>query len=168
MCRTVNYVLRHIIIIIFWYKLKSEVTNRIKVSILVRQAAAQRHILVVDDDELVSEYLGALLEAESYNVVVLNEPREALNYFKEHPDDFDLIITDQVMPGLTGVEISQKILELRPSIPILLITGYSEKITAENAKSFGLSGFFSKPINEDLFLNQISQLVSAGQMATAH
>ena len=168
MCRTVNYVLRHIIIIIFWYKLKSEVTNRIKVSILVRQAAAQRHILVVDDDELVSEYLGALLEAESYNVVVLNEPREALNYFKEHPDDFDLIITDQVMPGLTGVEISQKILELRPSIPILLITGYSEKITAENAKSFGLSGFFSKPINEDLFLSQISQLVSAGQMATAH
>ena len=125
-------------------------------------------ILVVDDDELVSEYLGALLEAESYDVVVLNEPREALNYFKEHPDDFDLIITDQVMPGLTGVEISQKILELRPSIPILLITGYSEKITAENAKSFGLSGFFSKPINEDLFLNQISQLVSEGQMATAH
>jgi CheY-like chemotaxis protein len=72
------------------------------------------------------------------------------------------------MPGLTGVEISQKILELRPSIPILLITGYSEKITAENARSFGLSGFFSKPINEDLFLNQISQLVSEGQMATAH
>ena len=168
MCRTVNYVLRHIIVIIFWYKLKSEVTNRIKVSILVRQAAAQRHILVVDDDELVSEYLGALLEAESYNVVVLNEPREALNYFKEHPDDFDLIITDQVMPGLTGVEISQKILELRPSIPILLITGYSEKITAENAKSFGLSGFFSKPINEDLFLNQISLLVSESQMAAAH
>ena len=122
------------------------------------QAVAQRQILVVDDDELVSEYLGALLEAESYDVVVLNEPVAALNYFKEHPDDFDLVITDQVMPGLTGVEISQAILELRPSIPILLITGYSEKITAENATSFGLSGFFSKPINEDLFLNKISQL----------
>ena len=135
---------------------------------MARQAVAQRHILVVDDDELVSEYLGALLEAESYDVVVLNEPVAALNYFKEHPDDFDLIITDQVMPGLTGVEISQKILELRPSIPILLITGYSEKITAENAKSFGLSGFFSKPINEDLFLNQISQLVSESQVVHAH
>lgn len=125
------------------------------------QAVAQRHILVVDDDELVSEYLGALLEAESYHVVVWNEPVAALNYFKEHPDDFDLIITDQVMPGLTGVEISQAILELRPSIPILLITGYSEKITAENAQSYGLSGFFSKPINEDLFLNKISQLAPA-------
>ncbi|MCW8901529.1 MAG: response regulator [Gammaproteobacteria bacterium] len=132
------------------------------------QAVPKRHILVVDDDELVSEYLGALLEAESYDVVVLNEPVAALNYFKEHPDDFDLIITDQVMPGLTGVEISRAILELRPSMPILLITGYSEKITAENAKSFGLRGFFSKPINEDLFLNEINHLVSTEQMATAH
>lgn len=134
--------------------------------ILARSVVSKRHILVVDDDELVSEYLGALLEAESYDVVVLNKPVEALNYFKEHPDDFDLIITDQVMPGLTGVEISQAILELRPSMPILLITGYSEKITAENAKSFGLRGFFSKPINEDLFLNEINHLVSTGQMAT--
>lgn len=125
------------------------------------QSVARRQILVVDDDELVSEYLGALLEAESYEVVVLNEPVAALKYFKEHPDDFDLIITDQVMPGLTGVEISKAILELRPAMPILLITGYSEKITAENAKSFGLSGFFSKPINEDLFLNEISNLVAS-------
>ena len=125
------------------------------------QSVARRQILVVDDDELVSEYLGALLEAESYEVVVLNEPVAALKYFKDHPDDFDLIITDQVMPGLTGVEISKAILELRPGMPILLITGYSEKITAENAKSFGLSGFFSKPINEDLFLNEISNLVAS-------
>lgn len=135
---------------------------------MARSAVAQHHILVVDDDELVSEYLGALLEAESYDVVVLNEPVAALNYFKEHPDDFDLIITDQVMPGLTGVEISQQILELRPTLPILLITGYSEKITAENAQSFGISGFFSKPINEDLFLNKISHLVSDSHLATAH
>ena len=124
------------------------------------QVAPQRHILVVDDDELVSEYLGALLEAESYNVMVLNEPAAALEYFKEHPDDFDLIVTDQVMPGLTGVEIAQSILKLRPDLPILLITGYSEIISAENAKSFGLSGFFPKPINESLFLDEISNLVA--------
>ena len=124
------------------------------------QVAPQRHILVVDDDELVSEYLGALLEAESYNVTVLNEPAAALKYFTEHPDDFDLIVTDQVMPGLTGVEIAQAILKLRPDIPVLLITGYSEKISAENAKSFGLSGFFPKPINENLFLDKISNLVT--------
>lgn len=127
---------------------------------MVSPVSPQRHILVVDDDELVSEYLGALLEAESYNVMVLNEPAAALEYFKEHPDDFDLIVTDQVMPGLTGVEIAQSILKLRPDLPILLITGYSEKISADNAKSFGLSGFFPKPINENLFLDKISDLVT--------
>ena len=120
----------------------------------------QRHILVVDDDELVSEYIGALLEAESYDVMVLNEPAAALEYFKAHPDDFDLIVTDQIMPGLTGVEIAQSMLELRPDLPILLITGYSEKISADNAESFGLSGFFPKPINENLFLDKVSNLVT--------
>lgn len=127
--------------------------------VLARQSVTPRQILVVDDDELVSEYLGALLEAESYEVVVLNEPVAALEYFKAHPDDFDLIITDQVMPGLTGLEIAQAILKLRPSIPVLLITGYSERISADNAESFGLSGFFSKPINENLLLDKISNLV---------
>lgn len=120
----------------------------------------QRHILVVDDDELVSEYLVALLEAESYEVTVLNESTAALEYFRLHPDDFDLIVTDQIMPGLTGVEIAQSILAVRPDLPILLITGYSEKISAENAESFGLSGFFPKPINENLFLDKVSHLVS--------
>ena len=125
-----------------------------------RLAVELRHILVVDDDELVSEYLGALLEAESYDVMVLNEPTAALKYFRAHPDYFDLIVTDQIMPGLTGVEIARSILELRPDLPILLITGYSEKISAENAESFGLSGFFPKPINENLFLDKISNLIA--------
>ena len=121
---------------------------------------APRHILVIDDDELVSEYLGALLEAESYDVMVLNEPMAALEYFKAHRDYFDLIVTDQIMPGITGVEIAQSILELRPDLPVLLITGYSEKISAENAESFGLSGFFPKPINENLFLDRINNLIT--------
>ena len=121
---------------------------------------ATRHILVVDDDELVSEYLAALLEAESYDVMVLNEPAAALEYFRANPDYFDLIVTDQIMPGLTGVEIAQSILELRPDLPVLLVTGYSEKISAENAESFGLSGFFPKPINENLFLDKINNLIA--------
>ena len=120
----------------------------------------QHHILVVDDDELVSEYLCALLESQDYDVTVLNEPAAALEHFKAHPDDFDLIVTDQIMPGLTGVEIAQSMLAVRPKLPILLITGYSEKISADNAASFGLSGFFPKPINENLFLDKVNHLIA--------
>ncbi len=116
---------------------------------------------MVDDDELVSEYLGALLEAESYEVTVLNDPLVALDHFRAHPHDFDLVVTDQVMPGMTGVEMAQHIMKIRHDIPVLLITGYSEKISADNAESFGLSGFFSKPINENQFLSKISTLVAA-------
>lgn len=122
------------------------------------------NILVIDDDELVSEYIGVLLEAEKYNVTVLNKPCEALNHFIAAPDNFDLIVTDQVMPELTGIEVAQAVLQLRPHIPVLLITGYSENINAENAKSFGLSGFFSKPINEAQFLNEIRNLISANAL----
>ena len=149
------------------YKLKVysiSAIDLLKVYVLGRLDVEPRHILVIDDDELVSEYLGALLEAEDYEVMVLNEPVAALEYFKAHPNEFDLIVTDQIMPGLTGIEIAQSILELRPDIPVLLITGYSEKISAENAKSFGLSGFFPKPINENLFLDKIYTLVEC--MAT--
>ena len=118
------------------------------------------NILVVDDDELVSEYLGALLEAENYTAKVINDPQVALECFKENPDAFDLVITDQVMPELTGVQLTQAILELRPEFPVLLITGYSETISAENAVSFGIKGFFLKPIDETELLHKITQLLS--------
>lgn len=134
---------------------------------MARQAVIVHRILLVDDDELVSEYLAALLESENYKVTVLNKPVEALKCFTEHPDDFDLIVTDQIMPELTGVEMAKAIHKQRPNTPVLLITGYSENITAENAKSYGLDGFFSKPINEDQFLSKISHLV-ASHSSTLH
>lgn len=118
------------------------------------------HILVVDDDELVSEYLGALLEAEGYTAKIMNDSVVALNYFNENSAEFDLVITDQVMPGLTGVELTESILNVQPNIPVILITGYSETISAENAASFGVKGFFLKPINEKNLLAAIKRLLT--------
>ena len=125
------------------------------------QNSSLQHILVVDDDLLVAEYLQALLETENYKVTVFNDSVAALAHFKANQDEFDLVVTDQVMPLMTGVEMSREILALRPKLSIVLITGYSELINAENALSFGLSGFFLKPINEDKLLTKISELLAA-------
>lgn len=125
----------------------------------------QNRILVVDDDELVSAYIEALLESESYQVTVFNQPREALQTFSNNPDNYDLVITDQVMPDLSGVEIAQAVNRLRPGKPVLLITGYSEGVNEDNAASFGLSGYFAKPIDEVEFLKTINSLVTCAAVA---
>lgn len=117
------------------------------------------HILVVDDDELVSEYLSALLEAEGYTAKIMNDSVMALKYFTENAAEFDLVITDQVMPGMMGVELTESILKIRPDIPVVLITGYSETISAENAASFGVKRFFLKPIHEKSLLLAIKELL---------
>lgn len=127
---------------------------------MVKQKEVVHRILVVDDDELVSEYLNALLEAEGYAAKIMNDPVAALNYFNENTDEFDLVITDQVMPDLTGVELTESILKVQPDIPVILITGYSETISAENAASFGVKQFFLKPINEKKLLDAISILLT--------
>ena len=65
----------------------------------------------------------------------------------DHPDAFDLVITDQTMPNMTGKELAKKLMQLRPGIPIILCTGFSEQIDSDKAKEMGISAFIMKPID---------------------
>ena len=67
--------------------------------------------------------------------------------FRFSPDSFDLIITDQTMPHITGSELAKKILQIRPNIPIILFTGYSSIISKEKAKEIGIERFVMKPVS---------------------
>ncbi len=87
-----------------------------------------------------------MLKKLGYTVVTKTNSLEALVEFQKGPENFDLVITDMTMPNLTGVELSQKLLETRPDLPIILCTGYSEKIDAQMAKSLGIRGFLMKPL----------------------
>ena len=69
-----------------------------------------------------------------------------MNTFINHPERFDLVITDQAMPELTGVDLARNMLEVRKDLPIVLITGYSEAVSPEKAKSAGISEFVMKPL----------------------
>ena len=112
-------------------------------------------ILYVDDEKNLVRVSKQRLERLGYTVVGTMDSIEALKIFTKDPDYFDLIITDQTMPKMTGAELAQKVLKIRPDIPIILSTGYSELISKEKSKAMGISEFIMKP----LFAEEIATLI---------
>ena len=103
------------------------------------------HILFVDDEEDLVDMVQQMLERLGYSVVAKTSSLEALEVFKVQPDQFDLVITDQSMPHMAGVDLAKELMRLRPEIPIILCTGFSEVISAEEAKALGIRQFLMKP-----------------------
>ncbi len=104
------------------------------------------HILLIDDEQLLLEVCSAMLKRLGYQVTAIMDSVEAFATFQEEPETFDIVITDQTMPIMTGVDLSQRILQIRPDIPIILCTGYSGLVTEETARSMGIKGFAMKPL----------------------
>lgn len=104
-------------------------------------------ILFVDDEEMLAVMGGSILENLGYTVTVKMSSNEALETFKAAPQAFDVVMTDQSMPGMSGVELSIQLLKIRPDIPIILCTGYSKKITEKEALSFGIKKYMTKPFS---------------------
>ena len=103
-------------------------------------------IMVVDDEQAMSSMLTELLSVHGAEVTVFNLPTLALADFLHYPDSIDMVITDETMPGLSGLDMSKAMLEIRPDLPIFLCTGYSESVNAEIAQQNGLAGFMHKPL----------------------
>jgi CheY-like chemotaxis protein len=105
----------------------------------------RERILVVDDEEPQLQSVTRMLEKLGYNVVGTSDSLEALNVFQADSGAFDLVITDQTMPKMTGEKLAKSILGIRPDIPIILCTGFSEVIDADEAKALGIQEFVMKP-----------------------
>ena len=103
-------------------------------------------ILFIDDEKMLVEMGQEMLESLGYDVVALTNSLEALETFRAQPDRFDLVITDQTMPHKTGAELGRELLRIRPDIPIILCTGFSEIITEKQAEATGIRRFLMKPI----------------------
>jgi CheY-like chemotaxis protein len=104
-------------------------------------------ILFVDDEELLVNMSKNLLEKLGYHVTVKQKSFEALEVFRNQPETFDLVITDQTMPAMTGLELAKRMIEIRPDIPIIICTGYSSYVNEYVAKAHGIKEFVSKPIS---------------------
>ena len=103
-------------------------------------------ILLVDDEEQIVFMEKAMLERLGYQVTARTSSIEALEAFREQPDKFDLVITDMTMPNMTGDKLAGELMKIRSDIPIILCTGFSEKISREKADTLGIMGFLMKPI----------------------
>jgi CheY-like chemotaxis protein len=103
-------------------------------------------ILLVDDEAAMVEMGQQMLESLGYQVTAHTSSVEAAAAFKAQPDQFDLVMTDMTMPRMTGVDLSKIILKTRPDMPIVLCTGYSERIQEDTAKAMGIREFVLKPV----------------------
>lgn len=104
-------------------------------------------ILFVDDEEMLTRWGTQLLSHLGYSVVSTVNPYEALEWFRETPRDFDVVVTDQTMPTMSGDTLARALLDIRQDIPILLCTGFSYTMSAEKAKALGIKAFLMKPVN---------------------
>ena len=104
------------------------------------------NILFVDDDAAIAKVGNRILEGLGYCVTSMTNSLAALEHFALKPDLFDLVITDMTMPNMTGDVLATKLMAIRPNIPVILLTGYSKKISDENASKIGIKAFAYKPV----------------------
>ena len=110
-------------------------------------AMGEGRVLLVDDEEAQVESVRNMLERMGYKVVAKTDSRKALALFRQNPRMFDLVITDQTMPQMTGVKLAEELLRIRPDLPVILCTGFSETVDAKAAQVSGIRHFLMKPFS---------------------
>ncbi len=117
-------------------------------------------ILYVDDDKLVGDALTELLDLMGFKTTHHLFPREALARFEQNPQDFDLMITDRAMPGMTGGELAAKVLQLRPDLPVLLLTGYADPSMEKELRQIGVREVLGKPLSAQKLADAVRRALS--------
>lgn len=126
-----------------------------KTTVELSKNGAGERVLFVDDDPALVAMGERMLEKLGYKVEVSTQSPEAFEAFYKDPDQFDIVISDYIMPDMTGLQLAKKIKEIRADIPIIMCTGFSESINKTNFKALGIDGFFLKPI----VIMQLARLV---------
>jgi PAS domain S-box-containing protein len=114
-------------------------------------------VLLVDDEPALAAIGQRMLGQLGYDVVAKTSSIEALETFRSQPDQFDLVVTDFTMPGMTGASLATEVLSIRPDIPVILCTGFNEKIDEEKAGELGITEFVLKPLNMHVLQETLSR-----------
>jgi CheY-like chemotaxis protein len=117
-------------------------------------------VLVVDDDAVAGGFMADLLETWGLTPTVLNDSPVALQRFMADPRGFDLAVLDQTMPHMKGLELARRMSELRPDLPVILYTGYSEGLDPKEVKAAGVRELIRKPVDTDELLELLRKLLT--------
>jgi DNA-binding NtrC family response regulator len=116
-------------------------------------------VLLVEDDFTVSEFMQDILSDWGLEVTLFNNGIDGLKHFADEPERFDLVILDQTMPKITGMQAAEQMLKLRPHMPVILYTGFSEQVSEAKIKSMGIRALVKKPIDVDEFFALLTRLL---------
>jgi CheY-like chemotaxis protein len=144
---------------IYFPKIEEKRENNIP--LLQIYSEGHEHILFVDDEDMLLQTGKQMLERLGYQVTTTNSSREALEKFRQSPDHFNLVITDQVMPQMTGLELAKELFRIRPTIPVLLMTGYSEMVSPETVQESGICQMSLKPTSSRQLGETIRKILNA-------
>ncbi len=129
--------------------------------------SGNERILVVDDELLLVKINQKRLEDRGYQVTAVTDSREALEIFQGQPDNFDLLITDQTMPDLTGAELTEAMLKIKPSLPVIMCTGHSDIVSEVEALEMGIKKYVFKPLHGDELLDAVQEVLAASKRSPA-
>lgn len=110
--------------------------------------SAIRKVLVVDDDPVVGKSFNRVLSQKGYVVITAQNAQEALNKLQE--EEYDVVFTDIKMPGMDGLELTERVKAKRPWLPVVIVTGYGTRANEERAKAAGVSAFLNKPLSPEM------------------
>ena len=113
----------------------------------IEEKGARGHVLLVDDEEMVSKVTASGLTNLGFRVTIHTDARQALADFIENPDIFDIVVTDQIMPHMSGVRLTRKIHGIRPHLPVILMTGFRDSFNELQAREAGIREFILKPFS---------------------
>jgi CheY-like chemotaxis protein len=131
----------------------------------VEEVAVPRRILVADDQEIICELLAEYLQADGHQVTTAANGTEALDRFREGA--FDVVITDQSMPGLNGVQLAEAIKSTHPDLPVILLTGFGDELQATGQLPPGIDLIVGKPVSASDLRRALARAFGDGSAVAA-
>ena len=114
--------------------------------------------MIVDDDPTIIRIIKKMLEKFGYNSSIFDSPEKALEQYKKDPNKFDLIISDLIMPEMTGTKLADQLHTINPMTPVIIMTGYKDKIDLNTISQKNIKEVIHKPISVDTLMDAIRKI----------